>query len=206
MRPGLPRTSAPVVQDGKQPMDRDWYRYFRDTWTALGFGERSPVYSDLWVDGHAMYGAAPATVTINGGFEGVQCPAATLEERFFTFRLPNDYTDGTEVAPYFEWVPRTAAAGNVVWLVEYTIGKSGAAFGVAVSEQVTEAAPGVAFQVKRKVFTEIAGTGLVKGSLLACTLSRLGADAADTFAESAILLGCGLKYQIEGIGHERAHP
>lgn len=205
MRVVIPHQKTPWLEGRGEQVDRSWFQWLRQFWWASGLAKEVPMYGDLWVPALSMSTAA-SNQSFATNLEAVAFPDAASTVAFFSARLPNNYREGTDVEWYFEWMPLTSAAGDTVWVAYHDEAADGEAFDATTDAVPTSTAPGVALQVTRKTLTAIDGDNLVKGSHIFGQVGRAGADAADTMATTAMLLGVGFKYQLDGAGWEEAHP
>lgn len=190
----------------RSPIARSWSQWLRDFWASCGFSPSVQQHSDLTVTGAEMdlsISGISWTAYV-GNLYLPEFPAGADEGAAATIRLPNNYREGTALKPYLEWAPADAAAGDVDWRFEYLQVRNGAILAVAATNlDETSAAPGVASQPTRVEFDDIA-LDLRKGDSIIIRLWRLG--TGDTYAAGAHLVSCGLKYVIDGVGAEAAHP
>ena len=128
------------------------------------------------------------------------------EEIIFTIQLPHTYKAGTDVMPHVHWVATTAAAGNVVWGLEYCISLNGVAANATTLMTVTDATPVATKTQQIAAWDAIDGTDLVESSIINCRLYRKAADVADTYAADAVAMSFDMHYQIEKLGTDNEYP
>ena len=116
--------------------------------------------------------------------------------------MPHSRKIGTIIEPHIHWSPTTTGAGNVVWRFEYTVASVGNVFPAYTVVDVVAAAGGVAEKHSVLSFGSLTMADDALGSMLKWKLSRLGADAADTYADTARLLEFDIHIQIDGFGSE----
>lgn len=115
------------------------------------------------------------------------------------------------MVPHIHWCPTTTSVNNVVWEMSWTITKAtGSVFTSQVTEKVTVAAPGVAYQGVQTDFGAIdtSNIGTVdyrpSGVLLMRITRCAGTDAADTVNSNVFLNGFDLHYEIYQLGGSAA--
>lgn len=119
-------------------------------------------------------------------------------------QMPHSWKLESTISPHIHlWYP-DANAGNSVWKLEYQIAKIGGAFaGSYTSDTKTFAAPEVANQHQLHSFDDIAMTGIDGVSaMIVILLSRLGGEAADTYAADLPLLEFDVHYQVDSLGSD----
>lgn len=208
MKVHLPRFQEAISVGIGGIVSRDWYRFFRDLWTSMGWDSTKAVYSDLAIDaGQAnAAGSAVTLTTFLGSLKASGFPAATDESVHLSIRLPNNYLAGSTLSPYFEWAPSDGTAGDVDWELEYSIGGNGDTLSTSTTESTTATASGTADTLARVLLSDISGTGVAAGDLVVMRFTRKGANASDTYANDALLFVIGFKIRLQGFGTTLAHP
>jgi len=207
MRLGFLNPDTPLLEPDRKSMSPQWVRWLRFVWELFGFSKDTPIYDEVFVGGNQMEESAGDTslIQISGALQGPQMRTAQEDARIGVVRLPNRYKDGSDIIPFIEWCPANENTGNVVLRLSYAGAPEGSVLTQATSTE-TDAVPGADNQVTRTVFDAIDGSDFTKGTILVVRALRLGNHASNTYAASIILLGVGVKYQIEGIGNEQANP
>ena len=114
--------------------------------------------------------------------------------------IPHRKAFSTPIFPHIHWYPATTAAGNVVWKFEYKICPVGAAIPADYTAiSVTAAAPG-AVQHTISTFGPVDLQDTALGIVLLWKLSRMGADAADTYGAVARLMEFDIHFWQDSIG------
>jgi hypothetical protein len=200
-----PRPSAEVVEGGTRPFSKAWGRFLRDIWSALGYNHDDPIFNGLFL-GFADLDNTSAVplATIDGRISTLSFDSSTFHGTGFSFRLPNDYLDGTDLKPYIVWAPADATSGTVVWYLDHLYAAVGGVLPSSTTESVTVDAPETSEELARKDMTDIPGSTFVRGGIVTGKVSRDG--TSDTYANNALLLGVGFEYQIQGNGSRNAHP
>jgi hypothetical protein len=135
--------------------------------------------------------------------------------------LPLDYADWKDAAihPFFVWAPDGTNTGDSKWTLTVNTAQTdddstpaeGAA-GVSVYNAL-EAGPGTAYlwQHYENASSPITVTSshqskIRSSAVLSFTLARLGADAADTLSDAAVVAGVGFAYASTGVGNVKRWP
>jgi len=119
-------------------------------------------------------------------------------------QMPHAWKLESTISPHIHlWYP-DGNAGNSVWKFEYQIAKIGTAFpGSYTSDTKTFAAPEIANQHVLHPFDDIDMTGIDGVSaMIVILLSRIGGDAADTYASALPLLEFDIHYQVDSLGSD----
>jgi hypothetical protein len=136
--------------------------------------------------------------------------AADTESVVCIAQLPHSWLEGSILRPHVHWYKTTAAAGNVYWQLSYKWAPIGA---------VIDASPTVLFSATAAVsdantanhhaitaLGDISGAGKKGSACLIMTVSRVGGNAADTYAADAALIEFDLHYQVYGLGSPQEYP
>jgi len=154
--------------------------------TRINPAKSEPAF-EAWIDGIFAY-----------HFDAANDNDASLH---FSAQLPHSWAEGTELRPHIHWAPSTAAAGDVVWELDYIICNIGEAFAASASTlTVTDAAAGVANQHQTSSFGSISGKGVRISAMLICRLTRLGDDGDDDYGADAIALEFDIHYRKDSDG------
>lgn len=199
MRLAIPRLSEPITQAG-QTAARTWFNFFHEIVASLGHSAEVTIYAEKSFD-LLSTNQSSSTVAVFGSYRAVEFANGSTVDCFASWTLPNNYIDGTELTPYVEWAPSSTNTGDVVWHITYDFASSGELWGTS-TVSLTTAGGGTASARQVATFDNISGTGLAKGMTGLFKLSRVGGDAADTFTGTAIGISFGLKYRVQGVGHE----
>ncbi len=169
----------------------------------------APRWNDVWAtDLVVPSGAtAPDRATIPGAtnldawaFDG----NATTESLGSSFEIPHDYEEGTDLRPHLHWAGSSAGAGNVKWNFTYTLIVPGAEATAEATLTFTAANPGLGANSRpigaATEFPVISGTGLKIGTIIRFRLFRNPGDAADTYADDALLFQAGIHYELDALG------
>lgn len=185
-----------------------WFEWMRSVYAYAGFSDQE-IYSTAFVGGPSTYPIYGANTMVaipgSGDLKAPQMPDGSTSGRTSSFCLPNNYRVGTDILPFIKWACTTAAAGNAVLRLISGAINDGAAL-VEDSEDITASSVAVAGAPITTEFAAIDGAPLAKGSYVHLCPLRIGGDAADTLAATCALLGVGFKYQVDGVGHEKAFP
>lgn len=201
---GFVRDSVLLVNDAGR-ITPQWYRALTDLYQASGLaGVEYPMWNDLVIPSLSMRVPAaggPGLSTFQGGTVMPAFDAATSEELFFCIQFPHQYVGGTTLYPFVHWSPSDAAAGDVRWVLEYTIAQVGGDFATTSSATLDATASGVAFKHQFIEGAAIEGrpdaaSGPAKdlrfSAVLAGRIYRDAPAAEDTYGSDAFLLSAGL--------------
>lgn len=139
-----------------------------------------------------------ATNIYVAGFDG----ANTLEQVDFVVELNHNWVEGSTIYPHIHWYPSTAAAGNVIWYLEYCAVNDGAATGGASSLTIDTgviAAGGVAWARKYSEFPAIALPGYKIGTQLHLRFFR-NPTGLDTYGDDAAVATIGIHVLVDTLG------
>lgn len=117
-------------------------------------------------------------------------------------QMPHSWAEGSAVHAHIHWIPTDETAGNVVWKFDYEVfGNGTGPTGTYTEVPVTLAADG--YSIDEMV--EIDMTGAQVSYMILWRLSRMGADAADTYAEDVKLYELDFHYLIDSLGSEEEY-
>lgn len=192
----------------------------RDLQLRIGVNPDYPVWNDLEVN--LATARVPATggptwtkiTDDDAGSTGVYgwgFGASGDENLFFAKQITHDWTRGTDLEPHIHYCPGTAASGNVVWELEYTLAPIGQPFPNSTLLQVTADAHRLAVNAGAALDHALVGwdpdisppTDLLEAGvsgIIIGRIARLGSDAADTYAGTVIGLSVDFHYQLDGLG------
>ena len=129
---------------------------------------------------------APAANSPNWtAYRGCEVPAYSFSATnvlYFTLQLPHAWKDGSPIEPHFHAAYPNGNAGNSVWSLTYSWANIDGTFGAETTVTATFAAGGTTDKHVIHSFGALTATGKTGSSILLCSLSRLGGDAADTYA------------------------
>lgn len=156
---------------------------------------------------------APSIVKTDGqpgglgvGVQGYSFSDAATSNLFFAFQLPYKLKDFTSITPILKWYVLDQSIGDTVWEFEYLTYNDNLVSGYTTILQVTSTTAAQGFTPIVAEFPTI-NSGeettyqvLKGGTFLNCRLSRLGGDAADTLAASAVALVMDFVIQVDKLG------
>lgn len=196
--------SVPIVgEDGL--ITQSWFDYFQDLHQLSGrAGDQNPLWETISVPGNSLLvdtASPPVQNTISGGIQAWSFITGAARTAHTSFCLPNSYVPGSEWYPFVQWMPDDATAGNVRWEFDYIAVADDGVAAAATQEVMTDAAAGTALTNQHiEPDDPLSGSGLDIGSVILCSITRNGADAADTYGGSAFLVSVGVKLMKSGIG------
>ena len=175
--------------------------------------DTSTLYGDYLTPGtQILRGAtAPDIAELRDGlflpaFDG----AATAEQAFFTVHILHDFKVNSNPTFHVHWTHKEASpSGDVKWNIDYSYshGYSAGTLPAPTTVSVTQTA-GAQYTHHITDDDSMATTGTFEpdGQII-CRVYRDPADAADTFAADAYLIGIDLHYEIGQYGtYERNRP
>lgn len=169
---------------------------------TLKFVGTATVYDDLRVNLSNI--KAPASDSPNWTlYKSCELPAysaTATNNLYFTAQLPHTYKQGTDLTFHIHAIYPNANTGNSRWRFTYTWANIDGTFSAETTDTLTFASPAVADANKIHAFTTISGTGKNISSVLLCSLSRLGADAADTYASVIYVPQADFHFEIDTVG------
>lgn len=117
-------------------------------------------------------------------------------------QVPHAWEQGTAIHPHIHWMPDTNAGGNVLWLFEWAFQEISGVWDLSTYEQSskTVAAGTVARKHLLTAFTSITPDAESLSCCIHWRLSRVGGDAADTYAGVAHLIELDFHYQADQMG------
>ena len=126
--------------------------------------------------------------------------ASALNELSFDVQLPHGWVEGSEIRPHIHWGPASAAAGNVVWGLEYSWANVNAKFPYTTTIKTVAPAAGVFPYNGMVSLPPIDGTGMTISSILKCRIYRDGAATDDTYGGLAHLHEVDFHIQVNSLG------
>jgi hypothetical protein len=196
MKFGPPMPQQPVVERGM--FTSWWATWLQRLHAALGFSPAQPVYQTFWEDAAfwdetAVFGLLPFDPDADDLYVG-------------GWIAPNNYVNGSTLKPFLIWFQAGPGLGNLLFSIDIFPVPIGSAIADYEHYTFELAAADNTAHARMVEFDDIVCPEIVKGTPVKFIVSREGADADDDFADWALVMGVGWKYQVEGIGHERAHP
>jgi hypothetical protein len=150
---------------------------------------------------------AASTVNSTAGFYEWNFDASALESLCFSFHMPTDYAEGTNITPYLTMMTTSStndASQQVAWSLGYewvnldstsTSGLTGGTELTVFPEVGTSA-----FKVQTTSFTAITGTGKEFNSLMRGYIYRNATASTDSWTKDAILNSLSFQYYIDSLG------
>lgn len=134
--------------------------------------------------------------------------AAATEVVFVAAQLSHSWAEGTAIVPHVHWQKTTSASGNVLWRLEYKWAPIGevmdAAFTTVDASTPIGATPDTDTADYHMItsFGDVDVSGKNVSDMFIFKVSRVGGDAADTYAADARLLEIDIHYQKNSLGSE----
>lgn len=122
---------------------------------------------------------------------------------FFAIKMPHTWKEGGNIFPYVNWCSTAGTAGVVKWNMEYTIASPRSSFVSSTVIEATDAAR-AALEFREVLYDEISIPEKKIRTVLLCSISRDVSSEADTYEDTAILIGVGIKYAIDDRGSRGA--
>lgn len=127
--------------------------------------------------------------------------ATTQELCFVALQTPHAWVENTNIVPHVHWTKTSSAAGDVVWQMRYRMANPGEAFGdwssPVTSGTTVNGTPDndTDWQHLITSFGELDMNGMEISCMILFEISRLGADAADTYGADVRLLEFDCHYK-----------
>ena len=116
-------------------------------------------------------------------------------------QMPHSWKEGTDIHPHVHWSPTSTNTGDVKWQIKYKVANINEAFPAEwTTITVLSAGAGASDTHQIANFEDVAMTGKTFSCMIMMLVSRLGADAADTYTGTAKLNEIDLHYQIDKFG------
>jgi hypothetical protein len=144
--------------------------------------------------------ADPPTWTAYRGGELPLFGATATNVLYFNAQIPHSYKEAGDLSFHVHVAYPNANTGDSRWQVTYSWANIDGTFGAQTTVAVTVAAPGVADSHTLHHIATITGTGKTISSCLICSLSRLGADGADTYASGIYAVSADFHVEKDTIG------
>ena len=145
--------------------------------------------------------SGPALNTTNGTY---LFDATGTELVFGLAQMPHSWAEGSAIKPHVHWMKTTSAAGNVFWQLDYKMCPIGEILDSEFTtlSSSTSSIPDTNTAGKHLVteFGIIDMTGKTSSDMIILKLSRIGGNAADTYAADAEFLEFDLHYQVDSLG------
>lgn len=130
------------------------------------------------------------------------------KEVFFTVQLPHSYDQATDIKPHVHYLGDTSENSVTVrWKFEYTWANVNGTFAANTTLSTVDETGD--FTADKHIVTglgTLTGTGKKESSILVCRLSRDGADAADTYSGSVLLLSIDFHFLVGKLGTDDEFP
>ena len=118
-----------------------------------------------------------------------------------TFQIPHSWREGSCILPHIHWQSTHTDIGNVAWMFEYDIASLWTSFvGVNYQTGITDTTNG---DINYHHITDLPPVNSCKyklSSIIKWKLSRLGANALDTYNHDVALLEFDIHYEIGTVG------
>lgn len=165
--------------------------------------EGSVYYDDLRISLSTTKAPASSTPTWTA-YKGSEVPAFSASATnvlYFTAQLPHSYKEGSNIDFHIHVAYPDNTAGNSRWTFTYSWINIDGTFPTATSTSITLAAPAVLDKhVLHDIALNISGAGKLISSILLCSVSRIGGDAEDTYANVIYGLSADFHYEVDGLG------
>lgn len=128
---------------------------------------------------------------------------------FIIAQMPHSWLLGSEVRPHVHWCKSTSAAGNVAWRLRYRLSPIGAVSTDWVdhgfANEPATADDNTAFQHIINAWEPIQMTDMTLSGIINFELTRVGANALDTYGADARLAEFDLHYQVDSRGSRQEY-
>ena len=134
------------------------------------------------------------------GFDG----GGAADFAYFTIQLSHRYKEGTVLHPHVHWCrvddPDDPANTNVVWRLVYSLGTPLGAFGLSVTNTITNGVAAANWTHQISGFEPITNETFGISGIMVGTITRVSADAGDTYTPDAGFLGFDLHFEVDAPG------
>jgi len=176
--------------------DQAFHSIFRTSWDDLRFPAQG-----INPPGQVSDPAREATTgLLLFGASGTETIAGVAQ-------MPHDWKEGSILGPHVHWQKTVAGAGDVVWQLDYEVVPNGdiATMGYTSQLQSNTIVPQITDDnsANRLLVTDLGEMTMVNKKISCCILwklSRVGGDAADTYASDARLVEFDIHYQRGQLG------
>ena len=160
------------------------------------------VYDDVVVN-LANIKAPTVNPPVFTSYRGCEVPAYSATATnvlYFTCQLPHARKDGSDIEPHIHVAYPNANAGNSVWSLTYSWANIDGTFSAETTITQTFAAGGTTDKHVLHSFGAISGVGKTYSSVLLCSLSRIGGDAADTYGSVIYAVSADIHVEKDKLG------
>lgn len=179
------------------------------TWTELdgNFTDLAGRTNEAWqMDGleptlRDGLGNPAQLVDFKGGTFVLSFSGTAMEEAFLNWDVPLEWAPGTDLYAAIHWSPgASTAAGNVRWGFEFTTAAIDGVFGDTQFFYVSAPAGGVAWAHKQAVSAPYPGSAVAPNQRFIIRFFRDATNGADTFPDTAYLVGVDFYYRVSKFG------
>ena len=171
----------------------------RDNWLALRFPHWNKIINAV-VGMESVTASAPLALINSSGISARQFAGVGVTQRLSGFfKLPHDYTEGTDIMISALWYPTTLDPGDVRWYLEFFSVALGSALTAFSTIQVITPTGLIAWQTIESLFPVISGTGYLINRIIPFQIYRMP-GGLDTYNKTVGLLSVDLYYQSNTFG------
>lgn len=192
----VPTAASVAVVNGR--FSAEWSAFMRDiaNWSGLR-GAGFSIWERVGAGLGGWHAVTASVGVVSGALYGYQFASGASNAIACSMPVPAAVLPSTAITPVVLWVPSDGGSGDVRWQYELSSARGGAVLPVSETKLVTSAASGQ--QCALAVFGATDLTVREDDSVLQ-SLTRLGADAADTYSSNAFVLWAGFLYRSGGLG------
>jgi len=153
--------------------------------------------------GRASLGGQAPTLTVIGNYATLVFSQAVTQSAYVTFHTPDDWAVGTDMEIHCHWVPTNAAAGDVVWDIDYSATASEAnelISAAGTNLTVTDSTQTLQNELLQTSDMTIIAANIAVNDAIGICVSRDTGDGADTYATGAGLVYLEIKYLANKLG------
>lgn len=121
-----------------------------------------------------------------------------VRELFFWAQIPHSWKQGSTIQPHIHWLQETAAAGTVLWGLEYAVASPLGVFPNSTIITFLDTSSGVAFEHQVTSLPNITLNNKTLSTMLGCRVFRDG--TGDTLADFADLLEVDFHFELNTPG------
>jgi hypothetical protein len=198
-----PLATLDVVGATRLGASTNTYTAFSDNGTQTMVGNARDKKHVIIPVSAATLGAAAPTPTVYGNYATLVFSWAVKQSAYVVFHTPDDWAVGTDMNIHAHWAPVTAAAGDVVWDIDYTATASEANEQIQVAGinlTVTDSTQLLIGELLQTDDMTISQANIAVNDAIGVCISRDTTDAADTYGAGVALVYLEITYTADKLG------
>lgn len=148
-------------------------------------------------------GVQDPTSAVVGEFFVQQFSQAVTQNLYFTFAIPEDWDETTEMLVHIHWAPVDGNAGDVVWDLDYAAVASEnneVLTAAATALTVTDSTQSLQDELLESPNMTIVAANIAHEDIISLHLSRDTGDGADTYGSAASMVLVEIEYTVHSLG------